>query len=576
MWKLKRRERCAQCGARVRRGMALCWRCGSALSVTKAADLCPDCGAQLESEAHRCPICGAIRAGQRLGHRSRRGRVALAALALAVPSLILWRLATGPWREVSAREMAALVQMVSTRVNLPTLVEEPTATPTKTPRPTRTWTPTPQPSLTPTLTMPPTAASTEAVETVTQLPVPTEPVAAAPADLSPTPAPLVHVIASGEHLGILALRYGVSSKEIARANGIEEDTILRIGQELIIPVDPPAVTATAELHAVASSPTVSPTAAPVSPTPTLALGGLAGLALLETGLTPTATPTPVATPTPILYTVAKGDNLGSIAVKHGVSSVRIAEANGLTLNSVLSIGQVLLIPGPETDSGVTTPDASVAIAAGATPTTNRTPLPTPTATPTPAVIIHTVAKGDILGSIAVRYGVTSEQIAAANGITLRTVLQVGQQLRIPGVAATAEPTAPPDPTATLTPSPTVAPTRTRLPTPQFTYREPTLLWPTNGSAISGPDLSPVMNWTSVGILSENEWYLLRIWNPGQPEEPFEVYTKATSYRLTSRAYPQGRRLQRFAWQVVVVHRSPNGQTDTPLSPPSAEYAFIWR
>ena len=335
-----------------------------------------------------------------------------------------------------------------------------------------------------------------------------------------------------------------------------------------------------ETAPTASLPAVTPTytAVRLSPTAsrTAALGGLAGLALLEAMTTPTATPTPLATPTPAFYTVVKGDNLGSIAVKHGVSSARIAEANGLTLTSVLSIGQVLVIPGDETESEGGAPSASAATTAEATPTTNRTPLPTPTATPTPAVIIHTVAKGDILGSIAVRYGVSSEEIAVANGLTLRSVLQVGQQLRIPGIAATPEPTTAPEPTATWTPSPTVAPTRTRLPTPQFAYREPSLLWPTNGSIVSGPAFSPVMNWTSVGILDENEWYLLRIWNPGQPEEPVEVYTKATSYRLTARAYPEGRRLQRFAWQVTVVQRSPSGEVVTLLSPPSAEYAFIWR
>ena len=83
--------------------------------------------------------------------------------------------------------------------------------------------------------------------------------------------------------------------------------------------------------------------------------------------------------------------------------------------------------------------------AGATPTTDPLAQPTP-ATPneTPAAeapapvepapaqdVIHTVVAGDTLGSLATQYGISAEQIAAANNITLVDTLDIGQQLLIP-------------------------------------------------------------------------------------------------------------------------------------------------
>ncbi len=56
----------------------------------------------------------------------------------------------------------------------------------------------------------------------------------------------------------------------------------------------------------------------------------------------------------------------------------------------------------------------------------------PEAEPTPSgPVIHTVVAGDTLGRLAAQYGVTIEDIAAANGLTNIHALDVGQQLTIP-------------------------------------------------------------------------------------------------------------------------------------------------
>ena len=49
------------------------------------------------------------------------------------------------------------------------------------------------------------------------------------------PESAVHVVAPGENLYRIALHYGVSVEDIARANGIRDETQLEVGTRLTIP-----------------------------------------------------------------------------------------------------------------------------------------------------------------------------------------------------------------------------------------------------------------------------------------------------------------------------------------------------
>lgn len=59
--------------------------------------------------------------------------------------------------------------------------------------------------------------------------------------------------------------------------------------------------------------------------------------------TPTLTETPLPTPTQILYTVQRGDTLGGIALKFGVTVEAIQSLNNLG-TTMIYLGQVLQIP----------------------------------------------------------------------------------------------------------------------------------------------------------------------------------------------------------------------------------------
>jgi LysM repeat protein len=67
-----------------------------------------------------------------------------------------------------------------------------------------------------------------------------------------------------------------------------------------------------------------------------------------------------------------------------------------------------------------------------TPTATQTPTPLPpTATPTPTPIRHTVEEGDVLWDLAREYGVTVDDIVAANELEDPDSLSIDQVLIIP-------------------------------------------------------------------------------------------------------------------------------------------------
>jgi LysM repeat protein len=161
--------------------------------------------------------------------------------------------------------------------------------------------------------------------------------------------------------------------------------------------------------------------------------------------TPTVTDTPTETPTgtpssPYNYVVQEGDTLTSIVANLGLGD------NGLNLIYMLnpsidpvtgniSVGQTIIIPNPDMQLPTSTP-----IPTGLAPGTR---------------ISYTVQPGDSLGSIAIKFLSTPDQIALANKTLLpdgtSTVIQPGWVLIVPVNIATAIPTK--AATATLTATP---------------------------------------------------------------------------------------------------------------------------
>lgn len=121
------------------------------------------------------------------------------------------------------------------------------------------------------------------------------------------------------------------------------------------------------------------------------------------------------------YTVEDGDSLSSIAEAFGVTAEEIAAANGIDDPRNLSVGQVLIIPS------AAAVDGSDVLATTEEP---EQPAETPTP-PEQEQQTYIVQEGDIPETIARQFGITAEELMAANGITDPTSLQIGDELIIP-------------------------------------------------------------------------------------------------------------------------------------------------
>ncbi len=103
------------------------------------------------------------------------------------------------------------------------------------------------------------------------------------------------------------------------------------------------------------------------------------------------------------YTVARGDNLSTIANRHGITLAQLKSANGLSSNTI-HVGQVLTLPSR-----------------------NSPPL----AAPAPLTFVeHKIARGETLSGIAQNYRVPMQKIRETNQL-LSDNIRVGQILKIP-------------------------------------------------------------------------------------------------------------------------------------------------
>lgn len=541
-------RQCPFCGTNLPEGATICPECCCDVTDQDGEERCPACGAKITPSMEACAECGASLRRRWFVSLHTGYRLVAALLVLALLGVVGYVLLS-PWAEPLPLSSAVEPAVASPQTGGGSVLAA-TVTPMRIPS----ATPLDRERVAETEgvgeVVQAAASPTMVVRNLATPTVPEESRAVEPswggiggplgqAETMPR-SPIVHVVQRGDVLSRIAVQYQVDAETIAEANGISVDSVLSLGQELVIP-QPEADEASSQ---------------DTEATP-----------LLST-VTPSATAEPTPTPVPRVHVVARGDTLGGIAVQYDVASEAIAEANDISLSSVLSLGQELIIPASEEG------DAPVVKADGTpTPMVTAVPSRTPEATPTPVPKVHVVAQGDSLGGIAVQYDLEAERIAAANGISVDSVLSLGQELAIPDTTAEPTPTLSPTPTTTMEPSPT--PFVLKYVTRRYPYNAPSLLYPGNGHTVTDGDTPVILSWSSVGILGEDEWYLLRLWTPQEGLAAREIWVKTTSWRVPVELYPEGRRSSRFRWDVVVVGRGVGGEDVQPLSPYSKVYCFVW-
>lgn len=331
------------------------------------------------------------------------------------------------------------------------------------------------------------------------------------------------------------------------------------------PINPlPAVTASA-------SPTLSPTPQP-TPTPAPAVILASATASPTPGL-PTETPIPTETLGPFRATVAAGDTLFNIIQRppfnyrnYDVVS-EILRLNNLSSADSIFAGQELIIP-------------------------RQTPTPIPTGvelTVTARAALGLDAEGRVIGAAAGCHEVQDGQsmvsiVEQYPGMTLEIARDLNPDISFFGCDFNI-PSGGPEcgplisvgqcvnvllPTATPTASPT--PSGSETPTPTPTYTAPRLAYPPEGGTAPGGIVD--LEWVSVGILEEDEMYLIEVTDVTTGAIWRDV-TRNTEITLPESLIPTDGQTHEMLWRVSIAVRNEAG-TFSPVGAPGRQRTFFWQ
>ena len=200
-----------------------------------------------------------------------------------------------------------------------------------------------------------------------------------------------YTVQKGDNLWTIARRSGVPLKELYAANDLDMNSILRIGQQIQIPVEG----STAIVNAP-SADTYQPTS-------------------FNQGSTQ--------------YTIKRGDSLSKIANQFDTSVSAIKAANGLS-SDLIRVGDKLVVP-------VSVSSVSTSPAIQMTPSESILNSSTEPSFSNSGARTHTVKSGEYPSKIASQYGMTTDELLALNGITDPRKLQVGKVLKVSGSSNTA-------------------------------------------------------------------------------------------------------------------------------------------
>ncbi len=203
----------------------------------------------------------------------------------------------------------------------------------------------------------------------------------------PLPIPeggLQYQIQPGDTLLSIGLRYGVEWPMVAGANGLNEFSVLQIGQVIRIP-------GVENVGGYIDEARASVQAAAAEDAPQSSDGTFVRR-----------------------YTVQPGDTLAGVASIYQLSWQEIARENSLGEFSVISVGQELRIPGTIQQPNAVADEAKEETVSAASAGPNE----------------HVVAPGDTIISIALHYGMDWQELLRINELGDDAMLQLGQTIRL--------------------------------------------------------------------------------------------------------------------------------------------------
>jgi membrane-bound lytic murein transglycosylase D len=196
-----------------------------------------------------------------------------------------------------------------------------------------------------------------------------------------------HKVKKGDTPGSLAKRYNVRTDDILSFNKLRNTRSLRVGQNLLIPLNPEA--------------------------------GKLSLADLRESLRDDAPAAKSRKSGGKSYTVRSGDSLWKIARRFNVSENQLRSWNGLGGKSALKVGQKLVVAAAR-DKGKAAP--AVQKTGKSVAKTSQTDH---------QKIVYMVRAGDSLWTIGRQFDVDTQQIRDWNNLPKNPILRPGQRLTLP-------------------------------------------------------------------------------------------------------------------------------------------------
>jgi len=228
----------------------------------------------------------------------------------------------------------------------------------------------------------------------------------------------VHKVKRGDTLSQIAEKYGSAAEAILQMNRLANVRTLRLGTELVIPVDASRA-GKAEDGALARK---------------VAQARRSGVTVRPEDEVPAGTPrTPqtaagavkkerIGNKERISYTLQAGESLWTVAQRFQVSVEDLKRWNGVTSRRralKLQIGSVVYV-WPESGASTQVAERAGTVIAQRAPTAN----------PGSPKRVHELAAGETLWSVAQRYGVTVEDIKRWNNIKNTNTLPTGMRLTV--------------------------------------------------------------------------------------------------------------------------------------------------
>lgn len=243
-------------------------------------------------------------------------------------------------------------------------------------------------------------------------------------------------VKAGESLIGISRKIGISVSDIAEMNNFSENTRLQRGQSIKLPVDKQRVAVVLNNESIKYKVQSGDSLIGIANKYNVALSELAAANNLSTssqlllGSTivipsaddihskktdaqskPSSKVNQTASATNLTnYTVSSGDTLIGVANRLGVSVSSLADANNLSTNSQLRIGQRLSIPN------------------GASQSNDKSTSSSPSAD---YKNTYSVRSGDTLIGLAKSYDVSVSDLASANDMNTNSQLRIGQRLKVP-------------------------------------------------------------------------------------------------------------------------------------------------